>query len=277
MSRRLALALALAGSAAPSLACSNNTPIYFPGPMPLLEVTGQEKIPRITNGVQLRFRTPTDDEKKTLSDEAAALKAADPMHRDIKVPWISNDKVHLEVIFTVTNLDTDPGMFDVTVDGANEYAKYDENVVAMALQQGNNDPPTYLPLISLHPQLPTVVLQPGSAYQGIFREDDFNEGEADLDALDRWPPADPMNDAPPFPAVLINRKDVDPVGTSGVPAQVITPALVEVDVTLTATKHMRCEWLVRVRDDDDRLWHDNADPHFNPAPKLYQPMIAATP
>jgi len=40
---------------------------------------------------------------------------------------------------------------------------------------------------------------------------------------------------------------------------------------------MQCEWLVRVRDDDDRLWHDKADAHFNPKPKLYQPMIAATP
>jgi hypothetical protein len=77
--------------------------------------------------------------------------------------------------------------------------------------------------------------------------------------------------------VLINRKDVDPTGTKGVPAKVITPAFVEVDVTLTASKHMQCEWLVRVRDDDDRLWHVDGDPHFKPAPKLYQPMVAATP
>jgi hypothetical protein len=277
-SKRPLLALTLAAAAAPALACSDvNTPIYFNGPSPLLELTGMEKIPRITNGVQLRFRAPNADEMKTLSDEEAALKAADdPMHRDIKVPWVSQDKVHLEVLFTVTNLDTAPGMFDVTVDGASEYAKYDEDVVAAALGQGNNDAPTYLPLISLHPQLPTS-LDPGKTYQGIFREDDFIEGENDLDALDRWPPPDPMNDAAPFPAVLINRKDVDPTGTKGVPAKVITPAFVEVDVTLTASKHMQCEWLVRVRDDDDRLWHVDGDPHFKPAPKLYQPMVAATP
>jgi hypothetical protein len=270
------LALALGAAAVPALACSDiNTPIYFNGPTPLLEVTGQEMIPRITNGVQLRFREPTDAEKKALNDQADALKAADPTHRDIKVPWVSRDKIHLEVIFTVTNLDQDPGMFDVTVDGANEYAKYDENVVAAALGQGNNDAPTYLPLISLHPLLP-MSLDAGKTYQGIFREDDFNEGEADLDALDRWPPLDAM-DAPPFPAVLINRKDVDPVGTTGVPAQVVTPAFVEVDVTLTATKHMKCEWLVRVRDDDDRLWHVMSDPRFHPNPTLYQPAPAAKP
>jgi hypothetical protein len=279
MSRRLmsVLGLALAASVAPSLACTDvNTPIYFNGPTPLLEIQGTEMIPRITNGVQLRFRAPTDDERKELSDQADALKAADPMHRTIEVPWISSDKIHLEVLFTVTNLEapgTDPGTFDVSVDGANQYVKYDENVVAMALGQGQNDPPTYLPLASLHPQLP-MALGPGQTYQGIFREDDFNEAEADLDALDRWPPTD-MTLAPPFPAVLINRKDVDPVGTSGVPANVVTPAFVEVDVTLTATKHMQCEWIVRVRDDDDRLWHATDDPKFNPKPTLYQP--AATP
>ena len=72
--------------------------------------------------------------------------------------------------------------------------------------------------------------------------------------------------APPFPAVLINRRDVDPTGTSGVPADVVTPAFVEVDVTLAADKHMRCEWTLRVRDDDDRLWHVEGDPHFQSLP-----------
>jgi hypothetical protein len=84
-------------------------------------------------------------------------------------------------------------------------------------------------------------------------------------------------DAPPFPAVLINRKDVNPVGTSGVPANVVTPAFVEVDVTLTSAVPMQCEWTLRVRDDDDRLWHVTGDPVFNPKPTLFVPMVAATP
>jgi hypothetical protein len=267
---RLFIAAALAAATAPSLACSDiNTPIYFNGPgpsnmMPLLETTGQEMNNRITNGLTLRFRAPTKAEQADLDAQKKAL--------GFDVPWVARDKIHLEVLFAVTNLDTVPGMFDVTVDGATQYTKYDENVVAAALGAGNNDKPTYLPLMSLHPMLPAS-LDPGKTFQGIFREDDFNEGAADLDAIGRWPPKDPMA-APAFPAVLINQKAVDPVGTSGVPADVVTPALAEVDVTLTAVQHMTCEWTVRVRDDDDRLWHDMADPHFGLHPTLFVPAAA---
>lgn len=251
--------------AAPALACSLNTPIYFNGPTPLLELQGTEMLPRITNSVTLQFRQPKMTEQAALDDATAALTKEDPMHREVRVPWVARDKIHLELLFTVKNLDTDPGTFDVVVDGANEYTKYDETVAAAALAQGKNDPPEYLPLISLHPQLPTM-LAPGAVYQGVVREDDFAEGEADLDALGRW--------MAPFESVLVNRSDVMPVGLENVPAHVVTPALVEVDVTLTANKHMTCEWTLRVRDDEDRLWHITGDPHFHPAPTLFQPMVA---
>jgi hypothetical protein len=250
---------------ASSLACQDiNGPIYFKGPSPLLELQGTEKTPRITDAVTLRFRAPNADETKALDAQGAALKQADPMHRDIAVPWVSRDKVHLELLFTVKNLDTDPGTFDVVVDGANQYTKYDENVVAAALGQGNNDAAVYLPLMSLHPDLP-MTLEAGGTYQGTLREDDFDEGEGDLDAIGRW--------MAPFASVLINRSDVDPIGLEMVPAQVVTPALMEVDVTFTASKHMTCEWLLRVRDDDDRLWHTTGDPLFSPTPTLFQPML----
>jgi hypothetical protein len=265
------MAAALAAATAPALACSDiNTPIYFDGPgpmnkMPLLETTGMEVNNRITNGLTLRFRSPTMAEQTDLDNQKKAL--------GFDVPWVARDKIHIELLFTVTSLEapgTDPAMFDVTVDGATQYTKYDENVVAAALGAGNNDKPTYLPLMSLHPMLPAS-LGPGQTYQGILREDDFNEGAADLDAIGRWPPKDPMA-APAFPAVLINQKAVDPVGTSGVPPNVVTPALAEIDVTLTSAKHMTCEWTVRVRDDDDRLWHNTADGHFGLHPTLFVPM-----
>ena len=176
VSRALSLA-AGRSAAATSLACSDlNTPIYFSGPQPLLELQGTEMVPRITNGISLKFRAPNDTEKAALAAQKKAL--------GFDVPWVSRDKVHLELLFTVTNLDTAPGTFEVVVDGANEYTKYDENIVSMALAQGNDDPPVFLPLISLEPTLPTT-LAPGASYQGIFREDDFDEGEADLDALGR--------------------------------------------------------------------------------------------
>jgi hypothetical protein len=245
--------------ALPALACSDiNTPIYLGPPdgtpSPILEIQGTEKIPRATNSVTLRYRAPNMTEQAALDAGKKAL--------GFDVPWVARDKIHLEVLFTVKNLDTDPGTFEVVVDGANQYTKYDENIVAMALGQGNNNAPVYLPLISLRPMLPTM-LAPGAVYQGTVREDDFNEAEADLDAIGRW--------MAPFASVLINRSDVNPIGLDMVPPNVVTPALVEVDVTLTADKHMTCEWTLRVRDDADRLWHVTGDPHFHPAPTLFQP------
>jgi hypothetical protein len=250
----------LALGAVPTLACSDlNTPIYLNGPTPLLELQGTEMIPRITNSVTLQLRAPNDSEKADLEAQKKALGFA--------VPWASRDKLHLEVLFTVTNLETDEdgaGTFDVVVDGANEYTKYDETVVAAAIGQGKDDAPVYVPLMSLHPQLPQT-LAPGAVYQGVMREDDFNEGEGDLDALGRW--------MANYASVLINRSDVNPIGLEMVPPDVVTPALIEVDVTLTANKHMKCEWTLRVRDDDDRLWHVTGDPKYNPpAPKLFVPM-----
>ena len=259
--------LAFAGATA-SLACSDlNAPLYFNGPTPLLELQGTEKIPRITNGVSLRFRAPTSDEQKALDQEATALKAADPMHRTIEVPWVARDKVHLELLFTVKNLDTMPGTFDVTVDGANQYTKYDENVVAAALGQGNDNAPVYLPLLSLHPLLPTT-LAPGGVYEGVLREDDFDKAELYLDAMGRW--------KAPFATVLLDGSSATPQGLETVPADVVLPALVEVDVTLTADKHMTCAWVLRVRDDDDRLWHVTGDPLFQPKPTLFEPMLPPT-
>jgi hypothetical protein len=82
----------------------------------------------------------------------------------------------------------------------------------------------------------------------------------------------------PFAQVLENRSEIEatqphPNGLEMVPPDVVTPALVEIDVTLTADKHMSCEWTLRVRDDDDRLWHVASDPHFHPNPTLFQPML----
>jgi len=256
------LGLALAALAAG--ACSElNTPIYFDGPAPL-ELQGDEKPPRVTNGVALRFRAPNQQERMDLRTQGDALKAQDPMGRDIQVPWVSRDKVHVEVLFTVKNLDSDMGQFDVVLDGATEFTKYDETIVSAALAQGNNDQPVYFPLLPLHPHLPGL-LGPGQTYQGVLREDDLAEAESDIDAMGRW--------SAPFASVLVNRSDVSPIGLDMVPPHVVTPALYEIDITFTADKHMTCEWSVRVRDDDDRLWHVTGDPHFDPKPTLFQPTL----
>ena len=64
----------------------------------------------------------------------------------------------------------------------------------------------------------------------------------------------------PFAAVLINRSDVNPIGLDMVPPTAVIPAMQEIDVTLIAEKHMSCQYMVRVRADDDRLLHESATP-----------------
>lgn len=239
-----------------------NTPIYFNGTM-ALETDPGTMTTRVKDALSLRFRAPHTSEQRDLDARRAA---ADP----VKVPWLSRDDVHIEVLFTVENLEkpasgapaTDPGTgtFNVFVDGANEFIKYDEDVTSAAISAANQAP-VFIPLMQSRPH----ELAPGQKFQGILREDDFAEAENDLNAIDQL--------MAPFAAVLINRSEVNPVGLpdGGAPAGMVVPAMVEVDVTLTADKAMRCTYVVRVRDDKDLLLHDSSDRLFQIMPAVFQP------
>jgi hypothetical protein len=252
-----------------------NAPLYFASPTPILAVTGQNDAmgnqPRIENGLTLQFRNPNKTEQKDLDTQSAAL--------GFDVPWIERAHVHLELTYEVTNTEpppasgpdagapfdpNDPPTFSIGIDGANEYTKYDENVVAMALGAGNNNAPTIIPLIPVTPQ---IVLG-GQTVSGTVREDDFNEAELDLDAMGRW--------MAPFNAVLINNSQVNPIGLEMVPANVVIPALTEIDVNFTATRAMTCTYVVRVRDDNDQLLHQSSDTLFATTPTLFQPPAMMT-
>jgi hypothetical protein len=239
-----------------------NAPIYFNSPTPILAVTGMpdanNQPPRVENGMTLRFRNPTKGEQQSLDAQTAAL--------GFMVPWIQRAHVHIELTFDVTNTDTKDGTFFIGIDGANEYTKYDENIVAMALAAGNNNAPSYIPLVPVTPQ----IVPAGKTVSGTVREDDFDEGELDLDAIGRW--------MAPFNAVLINDSQVNPIGLDMVPKNVVLPALTEIDVNFSADAMMTCNYDVRVRDDNDQLLHDSGDTLFSPAPALFQPpaMTATT-
>jgi hypothetical protein len=261
---------------------SLNAPLYFKGDA-LTASTADT--PLASGGLTLRFRNPTPKEQMDLDAQTAAADYGGD------VPWISADKVHLELSYRVTNQSTTEAKFNVMVDGASQYEKYDSKTVAAALQQGKNDDPTYLPLMKSGP----VLLGPGASFTGLLREDDFREAELDLDALGRWNDADGKT----FAAVLLNRSDVYPPGTQplgmglvpgfrvamggvGVdPARLVVPAFVEVDVNLLVDKAdnetddvaLTCEYLLRVRDDDDRLLHDDGDTLFETSPTLFAPAV----
>jgi hypothetical protein len=240
-----------------ALGCQGmNTPVYFASPtMPALAVDGVATMdgpPRIENGLTLQFRNPTKQEQESLDAQTAAL--------GFDVPWIQRDHVHIEMTYQVTNMDTKAGMWNIGVDGANEYTKYDENIVAMTLGMGNNDPPQYIPLIPVTPQ----VLGPGQTVSGTVREDDFDEAELDLYGIGKW--------MSPFNAVLINNSQVNPIGIANfVPTNAVIPALTEIDVSFSADAAMKCDYDIRVRDDNNQLLHDTVNTLFSPAPMLFVP------
>jgi hypothetical protein len=268
--------VALAGTTA--LACSINEPLYFKGTNIIEAQGGDDPLP--FDGVTLRFRNPTDLERMQLDDMRNAR------GYDADIPWVPRDRVHIEVSYKVTNLSDQYASFTLMVDGASEFAKYDTQMVATALQAGNDDP-TFLPLIPIVP--PKDMLPPGGSFSGIVREDDFAEGEMDLDALGRW--NDASMTSPTFAGVLINRSEVMPYIGMGLvpdyfkdpytdqitrphPGRLVVPAMIEIDLRLKTAVHMTCEYYVRVRDDDDRLWHNDSDTVFSPAPALFQAPAA---
>lgn len=214
--------------------------------------------------LQLAFRTPA------ASEEAARQSLSAKLGYD--VPWLREDRVHLELSYTITNLGDTEASFLLNVDGASEFVRFDEDAVAAAFVAADMDAPSPRGLFQVRP--PAQALAPGQVLQGTILEDDFREMELDLDAMGRWA-------APNFPAVLLYRSDANGAQTAATnaleyattPANLIRPALWEITPRFNSTQAMRCDFLVRVRDDDGRLW-ENGDAPFLPDPPTYAPTIA---
>jgi len=253
------LALGAAVACALVAGCMND-PSYFPGPASL-EVDGKGMEAKQT--LSLFFRTPSASEQSSLDNLSS--------QRGYPVPWLREDRVHIELRYTITNLDDTEASFLLNVDGASEFARYDEDAVAAAFVAADMDAPSPRGLFQVRP--PAQALAPQQVLQGAILEDDFREMELDLDAMGRWM-------APNFPAVLLYRSDAGGAQTAATnaveyattPPDLIRPALWEITPRFNSTQHMRCDFLVRVRDDEGRLW-ENGDAQFMPAPTTYTPTI----
>jgi hypothetical protein len=260
-----------------------NTPLYFKGPV--IEAQGGED-PPVTTGLSLRFRDPTQKERDALRMEADALGLG------MDIPWVSREKVHIELLYKITNRSDQDGTFNVLVDGATEYTKYDYLIVSDAIAMGDPDEAVFFPLMQSMPKM----LAAGQSYSGLLREDDFDEGALDIDALGRWIDGNPMS--PTFAGVLINDSDVNNVGLGLMPGYALVPdptdptmtrmvlklvnpglrakfmpMFVELNVILQTDTAMTCEYVVRVRDDDDRLLHNDSDTLYETSPTLFQPAV----
>jgi hypothetical protein len=229
--------------------CSRNDPVYFPAPE-TLEVDGMGTGAKGT--VALRFRAPSADEEQQRQALGAQL--------GYQVPWLREDRVHVEVRYTITNLGDREGMFSLLIEGATEFTRFDSDAIAAVFMAGNQDAPA----VSLIEVPNPPILGPGQVYQGVVREDDFHEASLDLDAMGRF--------MAPFVSVLLNRSEVNPIGLDMVPRNLIRSALWEITLRFNANQHMACQFLVRVRDDDQVLWEDgNSD--FAPNPAAFTPVV----
>ena len=235
--------------------CGVNNPTYFTPPMGAIESGQGDAGAEPASAVVLPFRPPTDVESAKLSEDSDAL--------GFKAPWLRRDQVAISVQYAISNLDTKAGKAQLYVDGANEFTTYDRAAIAAAAAAAmpmNNDEVIVLPLLQTIP----VEVQPGETVKGTIREDDFAEAELDLDAIGRWM-------APPA-AVLINASEVNPIGLEHVPPNEVVPALYQVTVSLVAQRHMRLDFLVRVRDSRERLLDQaHAGDAFAPKPMGYTP------
>jgi hypothetical protein len=238
--------------AAGALGCGVNNPTYF-APMSGPVETGGMGAGEVSGVVTLPFRAPNADESAKLDEASSAL--------GFRSPWLRRDRVAISVQYAVTNLSDQSGTAQILVDGANELNAYDRAAIQAANMMAiNNEEMEVLSLITGKP----FTVAAGQTVNGVVREDDFAEAELDLDAIGRWM-------APPA-AVLINASEVNPVGLEAVPADVVVPAMFRVSVTLVASRPMRLDFLVRVRDTRSQLLDAMAggDP-FAPMPAGYMP------
>ena len=133
----------------------------------------------------LRFREPTERSRCSCDAQRDAL------GYDMDIPWISRDKVHVEVSYKVTNLSaTSRARSRCIVDGASEYTKYDTQSSRASAMRRRDDPMVFLPLMTTVPQ----TLEPGAELQRHRARGRLRRGRAGpgcARALERRRPGQP--------------------------------------------------------------------------------------
>lgn len=226
----------------PLLAC--NDPTYLPEVRQLTtSATSDGGMPTIADDEQrygLPLRRPTSADRQQLSDEEKKLGLPQ------RVPWVGVRDLPLEILLTVTNQDMVPARAFVTLVGASEFGAYDPGAFVDPTAEEQVPPP---PLLGNAP----IDLAPGETRQLVYREDDVAEAALDVEAIVRYPSMPATST--PF-KVLSHRSEDSNVGFENVPANDVTPQLVELTIRLHSEQHVTCDYSVRVRDLHGRLSPD---------------------
>ncbi len=198
----------------------------------------------------------------------------------VDVPYVRIGDLAVSVEWTIKNLDAEPGLARVRLNGGNEYFDYVATNFVVDPEEDEEPPP-------LLGNVPTPIPASG-VVSGVFREDQLREASIDLELITRGG----MN---PFAAMLQSHADL----TSYQPTMLIDPTmpdlgsvpvgnpipiaafgqLIKVDMSLVADRHMVMEYAVRIRDLRGIVHHDLLDAPageltaFNPV--VYMPPAAA--
>lgn len=221
--------------AAVALAACAEDPVYLAPTPAAVEVGSPDGPTTGTASITIPIRNPTEED----NDERAAIATELGVGWD-QVPSVRRDEIALEVEWTLKNLTDGEATAVISVVGANEWFAYDPEAFILDPEEDEAPPP-------LMGGIPIVVPPLGSV-NGVFREDELSEAAQDLDALTRW-------GFTPERAILDEWDSGDIVDDAGVmlASHRMIPALLRLDVSVASNSHMVMEYVVRVRDETERL------------------------
>jgi hypothetical protein len=232
------------------VACSANDPLYIQAPMTLeAGVSDPANMGMLTEArVSLPLPIKTETAADKAKRDALAAKLA-----PVLVPYVKVGDLELDVEWTITNLDNEPGQARIQLNGASEFFSYDPTMINLAPPDAEDPPKTP----GLAGDIPINLPAMGSV-SGLFTEDDLREASIDLDQVTR-------GNVNPFRASLTVSKSelsFQPLTAPALDAQgeitqsptgPVVPReafaeMIRIDLVFKPDHHMKLDFNVRVRD-----------------------------
>jgi hypothetical protein len=207
-------------------ACTDD-PIYVEPADSLTASPGDEgmAIAQLT----LPIRLETEVEATARAERSASL--------GIEVPFVTRDDLDLSLEWRIRNLDAEPGIARIHVNGANEFFAYVPDAFVVDPEEEETPPP-------LSGNVP-LDIPGGATLSGVFQEDLLAEASLDLELITR-------GGTSPFAALLAIHESRDQItaGEAVIPRDAFA-SLVRFDLTFVASRQMVLEYAIRARDHRD--------------------------
>lgn len=199
--------------------------------------------------VTLPIVPPTDAEMAALGGSAPTPFA--------RMPWLERNDLDVQIEYTISNLEDEPVMVAVTLNGINEFNEY---VPAATIIE--EEP------VSDYAQSERILnLAAGQRYNGTIRQEELDEVAVDLATV--------VNGAPNANQIVYfeNQSASDPRSQRYIPT--VIPGLVGFRLGLRAAGEVAprivLEATVRVRSDSPKFATDDVVPWVPPAPAIFTP------